>query len=70
MFDERFVRTWRLYLAGSLVAFRVGTMQLFQIRSRDRNASEFPGRELISMRPSSPQPQEPKQERTWTSAMS
>ncbi len=31
MFDPKFVRTWRLYLAGSLVAFRVGTMQLFQI---------------------------------------
>jgi cyclopropane-fatty-acyl-phospholipid synthase len=31
MFDEKFMRTWRLYLAGSLAAFRVGTMQLFQI---------------------------------------
>ncbi|HEY2774294.1 MAG TPA: cyclopropane-fatty-acyl-phospholipid synthase family protein [Candidatus Binatia bacterium] len=31
MFDERFVRTWRLYLAGSVAAFRVGSMQLFQV---------------------------------------
>jgi cyclopropane-fatty-acyl-phospholipid synthase len=31
MFDEEFVRTWRLYLAGSLVAFRMGTLQLFQV---------------------------------------
>jgi cyclopropane-fatty-acyl-phospholipid synthase len=31
MFDEEFVRAWRLYLAGSLVAFRVGTLQLFQV---------------------------------------
>ena len=31
MFDARFVRAWRLYLAGSLVAFRVGTLQLFQM---------------------------------------
>lgn len=30
MFDERFVRTWRLYLAGSQAAFRVGELQLFQ----------------------------------------
>ena len=30
-YDAEFVRAWRLYLAGSLVAFRVGTMQLFQI---------------------------------------
>jgi cyclopropane-fatty-acyl-phospholipid synthase len=31
MFDEPFVRAWRLYLAGSQVAFRTGSMQLFQI---------------------------------------
>jgi cyclopropane-fatty-acyl-phospholipid synthase len=30
-FDERFVRTWRLYLAGSVVAFRTGSLQLFQV---------------------------------------
>ena len=31
MFDETFVRAWRLYLSGSQVAFRTGSMQLFQI---------------------------------------
>jgi len=31
MYDDRFVRAWRLYLAGSLAAFRCGTMQLFQV---------------------------------------
>jgi cyclopropane-fatty-acyl-phospholipid synthase len=31
MFDERFVRMWRLYLAGSVAAFRVGELQLFQV---------------------------------------
>ncbi len=31
MYDSRFVRAWRLYLAGSLAAFRVGDLQLFQI---------------------------------------
>jgi len=31
MFDFAFVRAWRLYLAGSHVAFRTGTMQLFQL---------------------------------------
>ncbi|HEX6850828.1 MAG TPA: cyclopropane-fatty-acyl-phospholipid synthase family protein [Candidatus Polarisedimenticolaceae bacterium] len=30
-FDERFRRTWRLYLAGSEAAFRTGSMQLFQV---------------------------------------
>jgi cyclopropane-fatty-acyl-phospholipid synthase len=31
MFDETFVRAWRLYLAGAQVAFITGSMQLFQI---------------------------------------
>jgi cyclopropane-fatty-acyl-phospholipid synthase len=38
MMDEQFVRTWRLYLAGSISAFNVGELQLFQVVfSRDRN---------------------------------
>jgi len=31
MYDVRFVRAWRLYLAGSLAAFRCGNLQLFQV---------------------------------------
>jgi len=31
MFDEKFVRMWRLYLAGSVAAFTTGTLQLFQV---------------------------------------
>jgi cyclopropane-fatty-acyl-phospholipid synthase len=31
MFDETFVRAWRLYLAGSVAAFRSGDLQLFQV---------------------------------------
>ena len=31
MFDERFLRTWDLYLAGSQAAFTTGSLQLFQI---------------------------------------
>jgi len=31
MFDEDFIRTWRLYLAGSNQAFVHGTLQLFQV---------------------------------------
>jgi len=31
MYDPSFVRAWRLYLAGSIAAFRGGTLQLFQI---------------------------------------
>jgi cyclopropane-fatty-acyl-phospholipid synthase len=31
MYDERFVRMWRLYLAGSAAGFRSGTLQLYQV---------------------------------------
>lgn len=31
MFDENFVRMWRLYLLGSRAAFTTGEMQLFQV---------------------------------------
>lgn len=38
MFDPEFVRTWRLYLAGSIAAFKAGDMQLFQVLfTRSRN---------------------------------
>ncbi|HET7757181.1 MAG TPA: cyclopropane-fatty-acyl-phospholipid synthase family protein, partial [Steroidobacteraceae bacterium] len=39
MFDERFVRMWRLYLAGSIAGFTTGTLQLFQVlfATRDNN---------------------------------
>ncbi len=30
-FGERFERAWRLYLAGSIAAFRTGSLQLFQL---------------------------------------
>ena len=31
MFDEKFVRMWRMYLAGSIAGFTTGTLQLFQV---------------------------------------
>lgn len=38
MFDERFVRAWRLYLSGTTVAFRTSLLQLFQVVfARGRN---------------------------------
>ncbi|MGH8205416.1 MAG: class I SAM-dependent methyltransferase, partial [Steroidobacteraceae bacterium] len=41
MFDETFVRMWRLYLAGSVAAFETGTLQLFQVlfTTQQNNAS-------------------------------
>jgi cyclopropane-fatty-acyl-phospholipid synthase len=38
MFDDRFVRAWRLYLSGTTVAFRTALLQLFQVVfARDRH---------------------------------
>ncbi len=42
MFDVSFVRAWRLYLAGSIAAFRVGDMQLFQILFASRDNNDVP----------------------------
>jgi cyclopropane-fatty-acyl-phospholipid synthase len=42
MFDERFVRTWRLYLAGSIAAFLTGELQLFQVVFNRAQSNEVP----------------------------
>jgi cyclopropane-fatty-acyl-phospholipid synthase len=42
MFDETFVRMWRLYLAGSAAAFETGTLQLFQVLFSTRENNDLP----------------------------
>ncbi len=42
MYDERFVRTWRLYLAGSLAAFNTGKLQLFQVLFARATSNDAP----------------------------
>ncbi len=42
MFDEQFVRAWRLYLAGSQAAFTTGYMQLFQVVFARGASNEIP----------------------------
>jgi cyclopropane-fatty-acyl-phospholipid synthase len=42
MFDETFVRMWRLYLAGSAAAFESGTLQLFQVAFTTRGNNDIP----------------------------
>jgi cyclopropane-fatty-acyl-phospholipid synthase len=42
MFDETFVRAWRLYLAGSQAAFTTGSMQLFQVVFARGTSSAIP----------------------------
>jgi cyclopropane-fatty-acyl-phospholipid synthase len=44
MFDERFVRMWRMYLAGSISAFRVGELQLFQVVAAPAGSNAIPWR--------------------------
>ncbi|MBV8854978.1 MAG: class I SAM-dependent methyltransferase [Sinobacteraceae bacterium] len=42
MFDTRFVRMWRLYLAGSVAAFTTGTLQLFQVVFAPGGSNDVP----------------------------
>jgi cyclopropane-fatty-acyl-phospholipid synthase len=42
MFDERFVRAWRLYLSGSLAAFRTGELQLYQVLFNRDSSNDVP----------------------------
>ncbi len=66
MFDARFVRAWRLYLAGSLVAFRVGTLQLFQVTFAGPECTRIPWTRAHLYEESQPEQQGPK----WMHAMS
>lgn len=42
LYDEEFVRTWRLYLAGSVAAFLAGTLQLFQVVFTQADNNQIP----------------------------
>ncbi len=42
MFDERFVRAWRLYLAGAITTFKTGDMQLFQVTFARAGNNQIP----------------------------
>jgi cyclopropane-fatty-acyl-phospholipid synthase len=42
MFDDTFIRVWRLYLASSIAAFRGGTLQLFQVAFARTGYNDIP----------------------------
>jgi cyclopropane-fatty-acyl-phospholipid synthase len=42
MFDQAFVRGWRLYLAGSIMAFLHGKLQLFQVAFARSGMNQIP----------------------------
>lgn len=42
MFDQKFIRAWRLYLAGSIAAFTAGDLQLFQVVFAKQHNNDLP----------------------------
>jgi cyclopropane-fatty-acyl-phospholipid synthase len=42
IFDEEFVRLWRLYLAGSEAGFLAGSLQLFQVLFAGAECRQIP----------------------------
>ena len=42
MFDDKFARAWRLYLAGSHTAFKTGGLQLFQVSFARGDQNQIP----------------------------
>jgi cyclopropane-fatty-acyl-phospholipid synthase len=66
MFGPEFVRAWRLYLAGSVAAFRTGSLQLFQIAFTRGSNNQIPWTRayLYSGR------EQKESERRWMTAMS
>lgn len=53
MFDEEFVRAWRLYLSGSIAAFTTGNLQLFQTVFARKELNELPWTRAYLYRPES-----------------
>jgi cyclopropane-fatty-acyl-phospholipid synthase len=51
MFDARFVRMWRLYLAGSVAGFTTGTLQLFQVLFAPGESNDIPMTRAYMYRP-------------------
>lgn len=41
-FDEHFLRAWQLYLAGSILAFHIGELQLFQVVFTRKRNNDIP----------------------------
>ncbi|MBZ5650032.1 MAG: cyclopropane-fatty-acyl-phospholipid synthase family protein [Acidobacteriia bacterium] len=66
MFGPEFVRAWRLYLAGSIAAFRAGTLQLFQVTFAGPDCRQIPWTRAYLYKEELPAKEEPE----WIHAMS
>jgi len=65
-FGPRFARMWRLYLAGSIAAFRVGGLQLFQVVFAGNKCTSRP----LTWSNLYTGAEEPVQEKKWIHAIS
>src|ERR1700685_1080760 len=71
MYDSRFVRAWRLYLAGSLAACRGGALQLFQIFfTGSQRQPIFWTRDPLYAADAQPVVEKVREKVKWTHAMS
>ncbi|QSP95194.1 class I SAM-dependent methyltransferase [Marinobacter salinisoli] len=56
MYDAHFTRAWQMYLAGSIAAFRAGSLQLFQVVFSHGNNNQLPqNRRDIYASPAAPE---------------
>jgi cyclopropane-fatty-acyl-phospholipid synthase len=53
MYSKEFVRTWRLYLAGSSAGFQSGTLQLYQVLLAPAGNSNVPWTRQYQLEPKS-----------------
>jgi cyclopropane-fatty-acyl-phospholipid synthase len=56
MYDGHFARAWEMYLAGSIAAFRAGSLQLFQVVFTHGGNNQLPqNRQDIYSSPAAPE---------------
>lgn len=56
LYDEQFTRAWKMYLAGSIAAFRAGSLQLFQVVfTHGENNNLAPSRHHLYETPAAPE---------------
>jgi cyclopropane-fatty-acyl-phospholipid synthase len=56
LYGEEFTRAWRMYLAGSIAAFRAGALQLFQVVFTHGQNNDLPlSRKHLYTKPAAPE---------------
>jgi cyclopropane-fatty-acyl-phospholipid synthase len=65
MFDERFVRMWRFYLAAAVAAFKTGALQLYQVLFTNGPTADL----ALTREHQNPSLSEPPEIATWNASM-